>query len=41
MFMVIIFAIKSYDPEEMLDKNSKKPKLEAMRKRPMTKMKRR
>jgi len=41
MFMVIIFAIKSYDPEEMLEKNSKKPKLEAMRKRPMTKMKRR
>jgi O-antigen ligase len=41
MFMLIIFAIKPYDPEEMLEKNSKKPKLDAIRKRPITKLKRR
>lgn len=41
MFMLLIFAIKPYDPEEMLEKNSKTPKLESIRKRPITRMKRR
>lgn len=41
MFMLIIFAIKAYDPDEMLEVNSNRPKLETIRKRPITKLKRR
>lgn len=41
MFMLIIFAVKPYDSEEMLEENSKEPKLETLRKRPITKLKRR
>ena len=44
MLMLIIFAVKSYDPEELLEQNSKKPKrkqLEQISKRPITRLKRR
>jgi hypothetical protein len=44
MFMLILFAVKSYDPEELLEENSKKPKrkqLEQMGKRPITYLRKR
>ncbi len=41
MLMLLIFTIKSYDPETMLEENSKEPKLETLRKRPITKLKKR
>jgi hypothetical protein len=44
MLMLIIFAVKSHDPEELLEQNSKKPKrkqLEQISKRPITRLKRR
>lgn len=44
MLMVIIFAVKSHDPEELLEENSKKPKrkqLEQIGKRPITFLRRR
>jgi O-antigen ligase len=44
MLMLIVFAVKSYDPEELLEQNSKKPKrkqLEQISKRPITRLKRR
>jgi O-antigen ligase len=39
MLMLIVFAVKSHDPEELLEENSKKPKrkqLEQISKRPIT-----
>jgi hypothetical protein len=39
MLMLIIFAVKPYDPEEALEENFKEPKLETLRKRPITKLK--
>ena len=44
MFMLILFAVKSHDPEELLEDNSKKPKrkqLEQIGKRPITYLRRR
>ncbi len=44
MFMLILFAVKSYDPEDLLEENSKKPKrkqLEQISKRPITYLRRR
>jgi hypothetical protein len=44
MLMLIIFAVKSHDPEELLEENSKKPKrkqLEIISKRPITYLRRR
>jgi hypothetical protein len=44
MLMLIIFAVKSHDPEELLENNSKRPKrkqLEQISKRPITRLKRR
>jgi len=44
MFMLILFAVKSYDPENLLEENSKKPKrkqLEQMSKHPITRLLRR
>jgi len=41
MLMLILFTVKSYDPEEMLEENSRKPKLNSLRKGPVTKLKRR
>jgi O-antigen ligase len=41
MLMLIIFAVKSYDPEAMLEENSKEPKLKILRKGPVTKLKKR
>ena len=44
MMMLILFAVKSHDPEELLEENSKKPKrkqLEQISKRPITRLKRR
>jgi exopolysaccharide production protein ExoQ len=39
MMMLIIFAVKSFDPEELLEENTKTRKikqLDALRKRPIT-----
>jgi hypothetical protein len=39
MLILILFAVKSHDPEELLEENSKKPKrqqLEQISKRPIT-----
>ena len=41
MLMLLIFAVKSYDPEAMLEENSKEPKLKTLRKGPITKLKKR
>lgn len=41
MLMLILFTVKSYDPEEMLEENSRKPKLNSLRQAPVTKLKRR
>lgn len=41
MLMLLIFAVKSYDPEAMLEENSKEPKLKTLRKGPVTKLKKR
>ena len=44
MLMLIIFAVKSHDPEELLEENSKKPKrkqLEQISKRPITYLRKR
>jgi exopolysaccharide production protein ExoQ len=44
MFMLILFAVKSHDPEELLEENSRKPKrkqLEQISKRPITRLIRR
>lgn len=44
MMMLILFAVKSYDPEELLEENSKKTKrkqLEQISKRPITRLIRR
>jgi hypothetical protein len=39
--MLILFAVKPYDPEEMLEENSKEPKLESLRKGPIRKIQKR
>jgi hypothetical protein len=39
--MLLIFAVKSYDPEAMLEENSKELKLKTLRKGPVTKLKKR
>jgi hypothetical protein len=41
MLMLILFTVKSYDPEEMLEENSRKQKLNSLRKGPVSKLKRR
>jgi O-antigen ligase len=44
MLILILFAVKSYDPEELLEENSKRPKrkqLEQIGKRPITFLRRR
>lgn len=41
MLMLIIFTVKARDPENMLEDNSEDPKLKTLRKRPVTKLKKR
>jgi hypothetical protein len=41
LMMLILFAVKPYDPEEMLEENSKEPKLESLRKGPIRKIQKR
>lgn len=41
MLMLVIFTVKAYDPEHMLEENSKEPKLATLRKNPITKLKKR
>ncbi|MEI8231259.1 MAG: O-antigen ligase family protein [Actinomycetes bacterium] len=41
MLMLLIFAVKSYDPETKLEENSKEPKLKTLSKRPPSKIKKR
>jgi O-antigen ligase len=41
LMMLILFAVKPYEPEEMLEENSKEPKLESLRKGPIRKIQKR
>lgn len=39
MLMLLIFSIKAYDPEDSLEENTGQPKLDSLRKRPITRLK--